>query len=91
LVIICNVDDLPFISFLLGFTQPENIFIKSNQFKLGDFGLVSKITNHSDVEEGDSRYMSMELLSGDHDDLTKVGIFALSPILHDIYNMMLCQ
>jgi hypothetical protein len=56
-------------------TQPENIFIKSDQFKLGDFGLVSKITNHSDVEEGDSRYMSMELLSGDHDDLTKVGIF----------------
>ena len=43
-----------------------------DQYKLGDFGLVSKLDNHSDVEEGDSRYMSMELLSGDLDDLTKV-------------------
>ena len=53
--------------------KPENIFIKNDQFKLGDFGLVSKITSHSDVEEGDSRYMSKELLSGDHEDLTKVS------------------
>lgn len=52
--------------------KPENIFIKNDQFKLGDFGLVSKTTSHNDVEEGDSRYMSKELLSGDHDDLTKV-------------------
>ena len=52
--------------------KPENIFIKNDQFKLGDFGLVSKVTNDSDVEEGDSRYMSKELLSGDHNDLTKV-------------------
>eukprot|EP00978_Attheya_sp_CCMP212_P036864 scaffold170191_cov54-Attheya_sp.AAC.8 len=63
---------------------PENIFIKSNQFKLGDFGLVSKITNHSDVEEGDSRYMSMELLSGDHDDLTKSDIFSLGATIYEI-------
>ena len=52
--------------------KPENIFVKNDQFKLGDFGLVSKASNHNDVEEGDSRYMSMELLSGDHGDLTKV-------------------
>jgi len=64
--------------------KPENIFIKSNQFKLGDFGLVSKITNHSDVEEGDSRYMSMELLSGDHDDLTKSDIFSLGATIYEI-------
>ena len=54
-------------------TQPENIFIKNDQYKLGDFGLVSNIENHGDVEEGDSRYMSRELLSGDLDDLTKVS------------------
>jgi serine/threonine protein kinase len=52
--------------------KPENIFVKNDQFKLGDFGLVTKM-NSEDVEEGDSRYMSMELLSGDHSDLTKVG------------------
>jgi serine/threonine protein kinase len=51
--------------------KPENIFVKNDQYKLGDFGLVSKVGHH-DVEEGDSRYMSMELLSGDHNDLTKV-------------------
>ena len=33
---------------------------------------MSKIANSGDVEEGDSRYMSLELLSGDHHDLTKV-------------------
>ncbi|KAL3796377.1 hypothetical protein ACHAW5_001253 [Stephanodiscus triporus] len=54
--------------------KPENIFIKNGQYKLGDFGLVSKIENHDDVEEGDSRYMSMELLLGELDDLTKVRI-----------------
>jgi len=52
--------------------KPENIFIKDGHYKLGDFGLVSKIENHDDVEEGDSRYMSMELLLGELDDLTKV-------------------
>lgn len=53
--------------------KPENIFRKSGMYKLGDFGLVSKIENHDDVEEGDSRYMSLELLRGELDDLTKVS------------------
>jgi wee1-like protein kinase len=64
--------------------KPENIFIKNDQYKLGDFGLVSKIENHSDVEEGDSRYMSMELLSGDLEDLTKSDIFSLGATLYEI-------
>ena len=55
--------------------KPENIFIKNNQYKLGDFGLVGKTEGkHDDVEEGDSRYMSPELLSGELDDLTKVSM-----------------
>jgi len=52
--------------------KPENIFIKGDQYKLGDFGLVAKATTEGHVEEGDSRYMSLELLDGDHLDLTKV-------------------
>ncbi|KAL7504382.1 hypothetical protein ACHAXN_002045 [Cyclotella atomus] len=64
--------------------KPENIFIKNDQYKLGDFGLVSKIENHDDVEEGDSRYMSMELLSGDLDDLTKSDIFSLGATMYEI-------
>ena len=63
--------------------KPENVFVKNDQFKLGDFGLVSKVSSH-DVEEGDSRYMSMELLSGDHSDLTKSDIFSLGISLYEI-------
>jgi serine/threonine protein kinase len=63
--------------------KPENIFIKNDQFKLGDFGLVSKVSAH-DVEEGDSRYMSMELLSGDHTDLTKSDVFSLGISLYEV-------
>lgn len=64
--------------------KPENIFIKNDQYKLGDFGLVSKIENRNDVEEGDSRYMSLELLSGDLEDLTKSDIFSLGATLYEI-------
>ena len=64
--------------------KPENIFIKNDQFKLGDFGLVTKASTHQDVEEGDSRYMSMELLSGDHLDLTKSDIFSLGATMYEI-------
>jgi len=63
--------------------KPENIFLKNEQFKLGDFGLVSKVSSR-DVEEGDSRYMSMELLSGDHADLTKSDIFSLGITLYEV-------
>ena len=55
--------------------KPENVFVKNDQYKLGDFGLVSLTHSSKDVEEGDSRYMSMELLGGDHSDLTKVRNF----------------
>ena len=64
--------------------KPDNIFIKNDQFKLGDFGLVSKSSSHEDVEEGDSRYMSLELLSGDRSDLTKSDIFSLGATIYEI-------
>jgi len=64
--------------------KPENILLKGDQYKLSDFGLVSDIENHEDVEEGDSRYMSMELLSGDLDDLTKSDIFSLGATMYEI-------
>jgi wee1-like protein kinase len=64
--------------------KPENIFLKNDQFKLGDFGLVAKISYDKDVEEGDSRYMSLELLSDDHNDLTKSDIFSLGATMYEI-------
>jgi wee1-like protein kinase len=64
--------------------KPENIFVKNDQYKLGDFGLVAKVFD-KDVEEGDARYMSMELLSGNHDsDWTKSDIFSLGATLYEI-------
>lgn len=54
--------------------KPDNIFVREDTYKLGDFGLVSMLSVHDDVEEGDSRYMCMDLLSGNHSDLTKVSM-----------------
>jgi wee1-like protein kinase len=65
--------------------KPENIFIKNDQYKLGDFGLVTKASSNQEVEEGDSRYISMELLSGDNrSDLTKSDIFSLGITMYEI-------
>jgi wee1-like protein kinase len=64
--------------------KPENIFIKNDQFKLGDFGLVTRGDSTQEIEEGDSRYMSMELLSGDRSDLTKSDIFSLGITLYEM-------
>lgn len=59
--------------------KPENIFVKNDLYKLGDFGLAyasTKIGGQDaaipDVEEGDSRYMSKDLLDSGPKDLTKV-------------------
>lgn len=61
--------------------KPDNIFLKNDQYKLGDFGLVSAM-NDSDVEEGDCRYMSLDLLQGDHSDLTKADMFSLGATIY---------
>ena len=46
---------------------------------------MSKISTSGEVEEGDSRYMSMELLSfGEHEDLTKSDIFSLGATLYEV-------
>lgn len=58
--------------------KPQNIFVKADIFKLGDFGLVSSANTGDEVTEGDSRYMSRELLRLESpSDLTKCDIFSL--------------
>ncbi len=37
--------------------KPENIFVKDQLFKLGDFGLVIDETTVGEVEEGNCRYL----------------------------------
>ena len=41
--------------------KPENIFARAGQYKLGDFGLCRNGKGERHVEEGDQRYMSMEV------------------------------
>ena len=65
--------------------KPDNIFRTNDVYKLGDFGLAhasSSTTRNgeqtdiiSDVEEGDSRYMSKDLLDFGPKDLTKVNTY----------------
>ena len=68
--------------------QPANIFLKAGLYKLGDFGLVASV-NSSDglgdcLQEGDSRYMSAELLQDGPKDLTKCDIFSLGATVYEI-------
>lgn len=61
--------------FSLCLPQPGNIFLKAGHYKLGDFGLVTCIGNGGVgqyEEEGDTRYMSADLLLPGPKDLTKV-------------------
>lgn len=65
-------------------TQLSDIFIKNDQYKLGDFGLVvSRSAPSHLMEEGDARYMCLELLSGDTSDLTKADIFSLGITVYE--------
>ena len=63
--------------------KPGNIFVKAGQYKLGDFGLVCA-ANTKDPLEGDSRYMSIELLQESLIDLTKCDIFSLGCTIYEI-------
>lgn len=78
--------------------KPENIFVKNDLYKLGDFGLAHAFRKHEevhnnkrlerrsidDIEEGDSRYMPRDLLAEDHRDLTKCDIFSLGATMYEV-------
>ncbi|KAL7550522.1 hypothetical protein ACHAWF_013741 [Thalassiosira exigua] len=66
--------------------KPENVFVKNDLFKLGDFGLANVFTKNGgkdaaapDIEEGDSRYMSKDLL-----DFVPKDIFSLGATMYEI-------
>mmetsp|Transcript_14793 Transcript_14793/g.27829 ORF Transcript_14793/g.27829 Transcript_14793/m.27829 type:complete len:728 (-) Transcript_14793:90-2273(-) len=64
--------------------KPDNIFVKDDMFKLGDFGLAVEESTVGEVEEGDCRYMCRDLMSGNHRDLTKCDIFSLGITLYQV-------
>ena len=51
--------------------------MRGNIYKLGDFGLATNTENRRIVDDGDSRYMSPEILNDDYSDLKKADIFSL--------------
>ena len=63
------------------------LIVKNDLYKLGDFGLANSFTNDKgkagvtnippDIKEGDSRYMSKDLLDFRPKDLTKVRFIML--------------
>lgn len=67
--------------------KPENILISnSGDYKLGDFGLsrLARCKANEILEEGDSRYLSKEMLNPKDIDLTKVDIFALGITIYQL-------
>ncbi len=65
---------------------PKNIFLKGENFKLGDFGLVTRRNAVGDVMEGDARYMSPELLQmvSKNVRLDKCDVFSLGITLYEV-------
>eukprot|EP00761_Pharyngomonas_kirbyi_P002773 gb/GECH01002777.1/.p1 GENE.gb/GECH01002777.1/~~gb/GECH01002777.1/.p1 ORF type:complete len:594 (+),score=122.39 gb/GECH01002777.1/:1-1782(+) len=59
--------------------KPENIYINADDtYKIGDLGLIACASDvDKDVEEGDSRYLSLEMLQDTTTDMRKVDVFSL--------------
>jgi len=73
--------------------KPENIYMKYSVegertsapiYKIGDLGLLSDADNSKVYMEGDSRYLSRELLLDDMSCLRKSDIFALGATIYEI-------
>lgn len=64
--------------------KPENIYIKNGIYKLGDFGFATSINKELPIEEGDSRYMPLEILNENYDHLDKVDIFSLGATTYEL-------
>ncbi|KAL3849781.1 hypothetical protein ACJIZ3_011663 [Penstemon smallii] len=64
--------------------KPENIYVKSGVYKLGDFGCATLLNKTLPIEEGDARYMPQEILNDNYDHLDKVDIFSLGAAIYEL-------
>mmetsp|Transcript_24342 Transcript_24342/g.53096 ORF Transcript_24342/g.53096 Transcript_24342/m.53096 type:complete len:1261 (+) Transcript_24342:765-4547(+) len=63
--------------------KPDNIFVKDDKFKVGDFGLANAM-DAGETDEGDNRYMAQEMLSFKSVDRAKCDIFSLGATMYRI-------
>ncbi|KAL5712871.1 non-specific serine/threonine protein kinase [Ranunculus cassubicifolius] len=64
--------------------KPDNIYVKSGIYKLGDFGCATLIDGSLPIEEGDARYMPPEILNDNYEHLEKVDIFSLGAAIYEL-------
>ncbi|XP_002985199.2 wee1-like protein kinase [Selaginella moellendorffii] len=64
--------------------KPDNIYIRKGVYKIGDFGLACRIDGAISIEDGDSRYLPMELINDDHSHLDKADMFSLGATFYEL-------
>eukprot|EP00249_Psilotum_nudum_P011014 c22915_g1_i2 orf=220-1518(-) len=53
-------------------------------FKLGDFGRATRLDGSISIEEGDGRYMPLEIINDDYSHLPKADMFALGASIYEL-------
>ncbi|XP_062218138.1 wee1-like protein kinase isoform X2 [Phragmites australis] len=64
--------------------KPDNIYVRNGVYKIGDFGCATLIDRSLAIEDGDSRYMPMEMLNEKYEHLDKVDIFSLGASIYEL-------
>jgi len=66
--------------------KPDNILVGlTGEYKLADLGLaVADCASRDDVSEGDCRYLSLQVLRGDHTALPKGDVFSLGIVGYEL-------
>lgn len=64
--------------------KPDNIYFVGNVFKLGDFGRATRLDGTIRIEEGDARYMPLEIINDNYQHLRKADIFALGASIYEL-------
>lgn len=64
--------------------KPDNIYVKDGVYKLGDFGCATLKDGSLQIEEGDARYMPLEILNDKHEYLDRVDIFSLGASIYEL-------
>ncbi|EFJ29494.1 hypothetical protein SELMODRAFT_4176, partial [Selaginella moellendorffii] len=57
--------------------KSDKIYIRNCVYKIGDLGLASRIDGTISIEDGNLRYLLMELINDDHSHLDKADMFSL--------------